>query len=196
MTFQSETSGSQGQTIKRNRVGEVRALGRKELTYERASALLDYDPDSGIFRHKVTRGGCKAGEVAGTVGSGGYTMLFVDYFPHKGARIAWLLMSRNPVPKGKVIDHINGDRADDRLENLRPATRAENARNRSPKNGRKVCGVYGVGKMWTAEIMANGEKYRLGRFTCETAAIAARCKAAKHYFGDFARRVSEGSANG
>lgn len=89
-------------------------------------------------------------------------------------------------PAGMVVDHINGDGLDNRRENLRIATRKQNAQNRrkhKPTSSRFI-GVYWhrYGKRWVAEI--RGE--HLGMFTSEEAAARAYDAAARSKYGEFA----------
>jgi hypothetical protein len=81
------------------------------------------------------------------------------------------------------IDHINGTRDDNRIENLREVTRQENAKNRR-RTSRNESGIVGVGwypytKKWRAHIKENGRQLSLGHFPCIGMAIAARRKAEK-----------------
>lgn len=184
---------------KSDRIREIRAKGRPELTFERANALLRYDPDEGIFRHKVSRGGEKAGSVAGTI-SNGYNQIFIDLWPYRAGRVAWLLMTGKPVPMGKVIDHKNGDRHDDRWSNLRIATPAENSRNRGfcRRNTSGKVGVFPIkqrGK-WGADICVDGRNIHLGCFDTLDQAITARCEAERIHFGEFARPMPGGLPHG
>lgn len=71
------------------------------------------------------------------------------------------------------VDHINGNRSDNRIENLRLATRTQNNYNRSstPGSSSKYKGVYKRrGNKWVAEIWKNKKKYYLGSFDCEVEA--------------------------
>jgi muconolactone delta-isomerase len=86
-----------------------------------------------------------------------------------------------------VVDHINGDTLDNRLENLRLATTAQNAQNKTRSGRSRHVGVYynqAKGK-WQAQIQMNGHKRNLGRFDSEEeaaqAALAARLKAFTHF---------------
>jgi hypothetical protein len=89
------------------------------------------------------------------------------------------------------IDHINGDHADNRIVNLRPATRAENAQNRGPVKGSasRFKGVYRVqGKdQWFGQINLKGRSTHLGTFGSEEEAARAYNAAATQHHGPFAR---------
>jgi hypothetical protein len=95
--------------------------------------------------------------------------------------------------KGMDVDHINGNGLDNRRENLRVVTHAENMKNmRKPVTN--TSGVKGVrlrpgpkGDRWSAEIRAHGDVFRLGRFGCKTAAAIAYAKASKRLHGEFGR---------
>ena len=199
MTRTPENRPVSGQKSRTDRIREIRSKGRPELTFERVRQLLDYDPYNGIFRHRISRGGKKAGTVAGTACSG-YNALFIDCFQYRSGRIAWLLMTGKPVPAGKLIDHKNGQRNDDRWENLRLATPAENARNRGfcKRNTSGKVGVHRIksGNKWGADIGLDGRNIHLGRFDTLDEAIAARCKAERVHYGEFVRPMTEASANG
>lgn len=138
-----------------------------ELTQDLLNQLLDYDPDTGVFRWKVARGrGVKAGDVAGSLRPDGYlqiTLLWNRYLAH---RLAWFYMKAE-YPRHQ-IDHINRIRNDNRLTNLRTHTPQENQRNRSLSKNNKS-GVNGVrwryGKQkWCADIKINRKPIHLGYF--------------------------------
>lgn len=96
------------------------------------------------------------------------------------------------VPEGKFVDHINGDKLDNRKGNLRVATRSQNQWNRgiSKNNTSGVTGVYWAKHMqkWNAQITINGTNYNLGCFIKIEDAVFARNEAIK-YRGEFGRRV-------
>lgn len=90
----------------------------------------------------------------------------------------------------EFLDHINGNRADNRIENLRPATKVQNAANRAIRKS-NVSGVKGVSfrsdsKKWRAQIMVNYKTTNLGSFVHKEDAIAAYQAAVKKYNGEFA----------
>lgn len=96
-----------------------------------------------------------------------------------------------PVPKGMVTDHINGNKLDNRRENLRVCTQQENSRNRKIAKHNK-CGFKGViwddgRKKWRAQLRHGGKTINAGRYeTKELAAMAYNQRAAT-LFGIFAK---------
>jgi hypothetical protein len=95
------------------------------------------------------------------------------------------------APKGRIVDHENGDSLDNRRANLRFATHAQNSSNRhkKPNTSSRYIGVAFEKrtKRWTATIKRNGKIYWGGRFDNEIDAAKARDKLAKKYHGKFAR---------
>jgi hypothetical protein len=88
----------------------------------------------------------------------------------------------------KVIDHINCRGVDNRRENLRHCTFAQNRRNSASYEGvSKYKGVHLVGKKWRARIRINGKSVSLGMFTKEISAAIAYDITAYQYFGEFAK---------
>jgi hypothetical protein len=138
--------------------------------------LLEYEPDTGRFCWRVDRSnGVKAGQETGRVDSRGYLQVCVLGRRYLAHRLAWFYAHAEWPPE--EIDHINHDRLDNRMANLRVVSRAVNARNRPvPPNQRS--GVAGVrwhkatGK-WAATV---GNKH-LGLFTTVPDAAAVRVRA-------------------
>jgi len=90
-----------------------------------------------------------------------------------------------------LVDHINGQKLDNRRENIRLCSNAENQHNRHKLNSTNTSGVSGVcwhtrDKIWTASVYAEGKHIHLGNFCHIDAAIAARKSAELKYFGAFA----------
>lgn len=98
-------------------------------------------------------------------------------------RIVWA-MHNSAWPSGE-IDHINHDRTDNRIENLRDVLRSENSKNlsRSTNNPSGITGVYWFKPTmkWVAKLQADGKIHHLGYFKDIRAAKAARISAQKKY---------------
>lgn len=161
------------------------------LKPDRLRELLHYDPASGNFTYLVRAArGTPIGSIAGSVNSEGYRNIRVDGRTYKAHRLAWLYV-KGAWPVG-MIDHINGDRADNRFGNLREVTRSENlANSRVFRRGK----IYpkGVGlrpQGFCARIQARKQSYFLGYFKSEIEAAAAYEAAARNLFGKYARVAS------
>lgn len=92
--------------------------------------------------------------------------------------------------RGQVTDHINGNKLDNRLTNLRACTQRQNARN-VPMKRSNTSGVVGVSwdrtrQKWLAHIKVSRKFINLGWYERIEAAAAARAIAEKRYFGEFA----------
>jgi hypothetical protein len=164
---------------------------RQIIVHSRLRELLDYDPETGVFRWRCHRGGrARAGDIAGAVNSGGYRFIRIKgegrYLAH---RLAWFYV-HGEWPVG-MLDHANHDQLDNRLANLRPATMREN-RGNSKVRSDNLTGLKGVSRQrgtsrLVARITKNGKQLYLGSFATAEEAHAAYCKAAEEIFGEFAR---------
>lgn len=107
---------------------------------------------------------------------------------YKVHRIIWELHN-GPIPKGCEIDHANGIKDDNRIDNLRLATKSQNQWNSSrPKHN--TSGLKGVcwhkaGQKWEARIMTFGKARYLGLFLTKEEAYNARREAEKEFCGEF-----------
>ena len=159
------------------------------LTQTRLKEVLEYDPTTGIFTNRVSRSNMRAGSVAGCVTPNGYISISIDGKRYLAHRLAYLCVVGSFPPDH--IDHINGIRDDNRLANLRVATRSENCRN-SRKRSNNTTGYKGVwfdkrtGK-FQAQIRINGKKKYLGLFLTPEEAHRAYAKAANTLHGEYAR---------
>ena len=166
----------------------------KRLTQAQLKKFLNYDPETGVFiRIAVPRPQveCYIGKPAGYLTDNGYWVIAVEHKRnrHRAHRLAWLYMT-GEWPKGD-IDHINGDRLDNRWANLREATRSQNLGNsRMPSTNKS--GFKGVsfdkrrGKL-LAQITLDGVHYHLGRYDEIEDAMQAYRSALGGHFGRFAR---------
>ena len=106
----------------------------------------------------------------------------------KAHRIIYEMMV-GPIPPGVLIDHKDGNPWNNRLENLRLATHAQNLCNKSVRPDNKV-GLKGVDLYrgrYRAQIKVNGKSIHLGLFGTPELAHDAYCKASKEYHGEFSR---------
>lgn len=157
------------------------------INQERLKELLHYDPETGMFIWCVKPSRrVKSGAAAGGIDSKRYRVIRIDGVYYKAHRLAWLYVhGRFPI---RDIDHINGVRDDNRIANLREATRAENGQNRK-KNINNTSGFHGVSwdsanRKWRASIQVNSRPKRLGLFDAPESAHAAylAAKAELHTF--------------
>jgi hypothetical protein len=158
------------------------------LTHEQLKELLHYDPETGVFTTRVARGNLSVDRKAGCK-SRGYIQLRIADRIYRAHRLAWFYV-HGSWPDSE-IDHINLVTSDNRIANLREATRKQNTTN-TPARRNNRCGKKGVtfakhaGK-WRARIVHNGRPEHLGYFTDIEAAHAAYAAAARVHFGEFAR---------
>lgn len=130
-----------------------------------------------------------AGKVAGCHGCG-YMVVRLNNRLIMAHRIIWE-MHHGPIPDGMLVDHVNGVRHDNRIKNMRLATKAQNGQNRGAQkdNTSGYKGVYWDSDRgsWVARIAASGNAYFVGRFTTAEEAHEAYCKASKGLHGEFAK---------
>lgn len=156
------------------------------ITQKKLKELMHYDPETGIFVWRKRRSGVLRKDLlAGCCVATGYIVLFIDGKHYQAHRMAWLYAYGELPPKEMFMDHINRDRADNRLANLRVVTPAQNARNIS-KSVRNSSGRTGIswhkGKSrWQATIRVDGTLLYLGAHKDINDAIAARVAAEKKH---------------
>lgn len=148
-----------------------------------------YDPETGVFRHRMDNlPGGKAGQLAGSVNRDGYVNMSIGRKSIHAHRLAWLYVFGS-LPNG-MLDHIDGNRSNNRLSNLRLVTPAQNAFNKSACQ-RNKCGVKGVSwskgrRAWIAQIGIGYWRKNLGAFDTIAEASAAYTAAAEQFFGEYA----------
>ena len=160
------------------------------LRVEELRDALAYDPETGLFHWKVSRSAwAKAGTVAGSLNNHGYTKIMFKRRMHAAHRLAWFYVYGEwPAHQ---IDHINGDRTDNRLINLRVADNKQNQENIGLRSN-NTTGFRGVSfnkksKMYEAHIRHNGKKICLGMFFSAKVAAEAARKARQDFFTHNAR---------
>lgn len=168
------------------------------MNIDRLRQLLAYDPETGVLTwcaradyvgKRATWNVRYAGKVAGTPVAGGYVCIRIDREHYLGHRIAWA-MTHGEWPEFD-LDHRDGDPSNNRIENLRPATHAQNLKNqRRPSNN--TSGYKGVSfrperMKYRASIRVAGRQMFLGHFDTAEAAHSAYADAARREYGEFAR---------
>lgn len=161
------------------------------MDIQKMREFMDYDPLTGLMTwKKVLSNRTKPGSVCGgNVDSKGYRRVCFDGKQYRAHRIAWALFyGVKPIDQ---IDHINGDKLDNRISNLRQANNSQNSRNCkiSKNNTSGVSGVtfHKASNRWMAQITVDRKNCYLGLFENKDDAISARKSAEVKYFGDFVR---------
>lgn len=150
-----------------------------KLTYDELKRLLHYDPITGVWTWKISRGKTSKGDIAGTISNDGYRRISIYEISYNASVLAFLYME-GYMPENDV-DHINRVRDDDRWVNLRHVTRQCNTRNTTLSSG-NTSGITGISfhkltKKWMAEITNNYKKEYLGVFDSKEEAAFARYQA-------------------
>lgn len=163
---------------------------KSSLTAARLRELFNYDPETGFFYCKKRRTGSPTtiGDRVGGLNSIGYVQLRVDNNVYLCHRLAWLYVYGT---QAKEIDHIDGDRANNRLSNLRLTTSSQNKANRGRQKNNSS-GYKGVcwdkkNKKWCAHIMVSRRNVWLGRHSTALEAHEAYKREAVKIYGEFAR---------
>ena len=166
------------------------ALPAKSLPgLEKLLGVLSFNSETGVFCWKISRGTKAAGAPAGHVDKRGYIRIGIDGQLYAGHRIAWLMHYGEAPPDHLDVDHLNLDKSDNRIANLRLATRAQNKANSTARSDSKA-GIKGVrcrGGRWEARIYAHGRFESIGWFDTAEAASLAYAARAREVFGEFAR---------
>nr|BAR24181.1 putative NHN endonuclease [uncultured Mediterranean phage uvMED] len=156
---------------------------------EELQKILSYDPGTGVFTWIVSVSPkALAGSAAGSFDPRGYGKLVYRYKPYLLHRLAWLF-GTGEDPRSFTVDHINRDKRDNRLQNLRLATSRQQQGNKGLQSN-NISGIKGVhwdkarGK-WVAYIALNRKVKNLGRYPTKEEAAEAYQKAAANHFGEF-----------
>lgn len=150
--------------------------------------LLNYDLDTGVFTWKVDISRrIKAGMKAGTVSSNGYLKIKLNGKAYRAHHLAWLVC-KSELPQ-QEIDHINGNKLDNRIINLRLATRSQNNCNMLLRSDNSS-GYKGVSwqlpnRKWVARISVNRKRITLGFFASKEEAAEAYRAASIQFHGEF-----------
>lgn len=198
------TADTQCKSLKQTKAGSTKACGSQsekglkqpkprneismskcnQITKDELSKYLEYDSEVGVFRWLVGNGArAKAGAIAGSAEVMGYWQIALNKVTYKAHRLAWLYVYGS-LPKG-VIDHINGDKRDNRIVNLRDVSVSGNQYNRkAPKNNTSghqgVSFVNSMGR-WRVTLAVGKKQINIGYYSKIDDAVAAH-KAAKNKY--------------
>lgn len=157
------------------------------ITQKLLQDRFDYKNGHLIYKINTKRGQQKIGDIAGSTNNKGYIQISIDSKIYKAHRLIYIY-HKGDIPDGMQIDHINGIKNDNRLENLRIATPLQNRYN-VPKLKTNTSGFKGVTKhrkKWKAQININGKNKHL--CLCDTRELASEAykQAADKLHGEFA----------
>lgn len=158
------------------------AATSSKITVERIRHLFDYDSETGAFSHRIGNRVTPIGFVITGLG------MYVDGEHHKTSRFIWLHYYGEWPPQDQWVDHKDGIKSNNRIDNLRLATPTQNQQNKAGY------GSYAKGVTWRnrkekpfqAKIRVNGDRIHLGSFATEEEAAEAYRQAAKEHHGEFA----------
>tara|TARA_R110002096_G_scaffold163951_3_gene331550 strand:+ start:1055 stop:1537 length:483 start_codon:yes stop_codon:yes gene_type:complete len=159
------------------------------ITQEKLQELFDYK-DGSLYRKVTVSNNAKVGDKAGSIKDKGYTYIRLegkDYLLHR------LIYLHQLGVLPEYIDHIDTNKSNNRINNLRSCTLSENKMN-TPCQPNNKSGTRGVhfcnrSKTWIAKIKLKGKSKYIMASKSKKDAIKARTAAEKYYFGDFMYNV-------
>jgi hypothetical protein len=148
---------------------------QKLPSVERLNELFEYISTTGDLVRKIGRGGAKPGEVAGTINKHGYRVIGVDGKLFVAHRIVWKILKNEEPPE--ILDHIDNDRLNNRIDNLQEASNAQNTRKQERDSilvhdgeavpngiqiqGKKFYIQFSITSYWRADHQGNGTMIKL-----------------------------------
>lgn len=155
------------------------------LSIEYLKTLFEYR-DGHLYRLITISSNAKRGDRAGTIDKSGYVIIRVNRKHYKEHRLIFL-MHHGYLPE--QIDHIDGTKDNNRIENLRPATNSQNQFNKT-KRTKNNSGLKGVHwnkskNKYISQCSVNGTKHYLGQFDDKYVAYETVCNFRKLYHGEF-----------
>lgn len=164
-------------------------IERRKFSADFLRQIISYDPETGIFHWRVSIRGVRKGRPAGYLTLTGYLTIRVCGVLYGAHHLAWLYMTGQwPTHE---IDHKDCNPSNNKFSNLREATSSQNKGNmRRPSHNRSGAkGAYEDKRSgrWYAQIRKNDRQIHLGCFGTREEAAVAYEKAAREYFGEFAR---------
>lgn len=159
------------------------------MSQERLRQLFIYNPYTGLFTYRIARGKCVVGKEAGTYRHDGYCSITIDREQYLAHRLAWLYVYGR-FPDG-FIDHIDCNKSNNRISNLREATRSQNQHNNELRvnnsSGSKGVAWDNDRQKWIVVIGIGNKSKFIGRFDDLNEATNAATQARIDLHKDFAR---------
>lgn len=151
-------------------------------------ALFELDAERGVLLRQRSHRGYKRGEVCGTAMKGGHLQTCVNRKRYLVHRIIYF-MATGVDPGDMVVDHINGDPQDNRIGNLRLATKADNSRHKVKlasvnRSGHRNVSWSNTWNCWLVSVRRDGTSKTKHCKTLEEAAIVAK-ELRQRLYGDF-----------
>lgn len=154
-----------------------------KITSDRLRELLHYSPETGVFTNISPRKKILVGSIAGSLDQdSGYWMIGLDRRRYYAHRLAWLYMT-GEWPE-QMIDHLDGNRANNVFANLRDVERAinqQNMRHPLPGTASGLLGAFKKRDRWESKVRAFGQVIRLGTFDTAEEAHAAYLQAKRKH---------------
>lgn len=157
-------------------------------TIKEIEEQLSYNPETGVFTWIQTEQKRWIGKEAGSINSAGYRQISLKNSVFYAHRLAFCYMTGN-WPE-KQIDHINGNRSDNRWSNLREVSHLVNSQNRKGK------GVTLIKRGWKAQLTVNYQCKNLGCYATEEEAYAVYLEAKNKYHSKAMERNNETNNQG
>jgi hypothetical protein len=155
------------------------------ITQSYLQEIIFYNKETGIFTWKVNRGRlCKIGNIAGSTDSWGHRQICIDGIKILAHRLAWIYV--HGVEPKYQIDHIDGNKQNNAIDNLRDVNQFINQQNRTKARKDSSSGFMGVqkdGSKYKASIKVNKTKFYLGMFNTPQEAFEAYKKAKLKFHG-------------
>ena len=151
---------------------------RELPSLEELNKIFEYNSETGELTYKIRRGRKAAGSNVGTVNNYGYLVCMKEvYLVH---RIAWY-MHTGTDPKEMIVDHIDGNRVNNRIDNLRLATHSENMQNANRR------GIHWSDRdqRWCSSVQVGGKRVYVGAYVCPLLARVAYEDKKKELHGEF-----------
>jgi hypothetical protein len=157
------------------------ALDSSELLSDLLHALFDYE-DGKLYRKG------KRDKEAGAISGRGYRIVSINYRKYMVHRLVWIMHGNKPVP---MLDHIDGNKLNNCIENLRPATKSQNMMNVGAYSN-NTSGIKGVSwstkdRKWIGQVWIQGRIHCAGSFHDIEKCAAAVRKLREDLHGEFAR---------